>query len=192
MQSIAEALKIMFKPHVFFVALVVFAWASYLQAGQLSASLKPQIELLPHCIINDQWYSQLATGLDYGNLDFGEHAASFTGSLNATLSNANQNKIKIQCSNNAAVTLIFGAGLHDQQVPSNSKSTYFHALNSGSDYIAYNLLYGADKHLLHPLESIQFVGGATFEVDLYAQAYLSGQRISAGEYSDTIAITIEF
>lgn len=170
----------------------ILGLAQQLQAGQLGAVLKPQIELQAACIVNNQLYLQGATAIDFGSLDFGEQRASASGVIETSLSNAQHNAIQIQCSDNAEVNITFGAGLNDGHVPSAANNNYFHALSNGQDFVAYNLLDAEDKSIIHPQQRISRSAATALVINLYAQAFLTGLPISTGHYQDTIAITIEF
>jgi spore coat protein U-like protein len=175
-------------------SIFVFALFCTLQlhAGELNAVLNTQIELLAACLINDQTYLDPTTGLDFGQIDFGEISASSTGTMDAVLSNQSLSSIKIQCSGLSTVNISFGAGLHDDHVPAALQNRYFHALSNGTDYVAYNLIYGDERQVLRPEQSISLSGGTTLEIKLYGQAILDAQRISTGLYRDAVPVTIEF
>ena len=182
----------MYRLRAVYTALALLSLAAQSYAGQISAQLKPQIELQAACMVNQQMYLQGATAAHFGDLDFGEHSASFSGVIETSLSGTQQNAIQIQCSDHAEVNVTFGAGLHDANVPTDAKSNYFHALSNGQDYVAYNLLNADDKSVIRAQQRISSSGATGLLIYLYAQAYLSGHRISTGQYRDTIAISIEF
>ena len=175
-----------------YTALALLSLAAQLHAGQLAAQLKPQIELQAACIVNNQMYLDGASAAHFGDLDFGEHSASFSGVIETALSGTQQNAIHIQCSDNAEVNVTLGAGQHDANVPTDAKSTYLHALSNGQDYVAYNLLNGDDHSIIGAQQRISHSGATALLIHLYAQASLSGHRISTGQYRDTITISIEF
>ncbi len=160
--------------------------------ADLQVKLNTQIELLPSCRVNDQQYIQGSTGLNFGELNFGNVSANFKGILDTTLSNGSYSLIKIQCNGSAAIKLIFGSGENDNKIPNNMQENYFRALSNGEHYIAYNLLYGADRKKLKPNDVLTFNTDQDINVDLYGKAILQDQVISNGRYRDIIRISIEF
>lgn len=162
-------------------------------AGELTAYMNMQIELKPSCEVNGQRYSEDVSGLDFGTLDFGEAAANQSGTLNTSLTNIHGNRINIRCSGSNDFKVIFGAGKHDGRVPANQQANYFRAMSNGTDYVAYNLLYGPNRIVQKPQSSRSFASNNTQHgLELHAQAILAGNNVASGEYSDSITIMIEF
>lgn len=162
-------------------------------AGELTAYMNMQIDLKPSCEVNGKRYSGDVSGLDFGTLDFGEAAANQGGTVNTSLTNNHGNRINIRCSGTNNFKVIFGAGKHDGRVPANQQANYFRAMSNGNSYVAYNLLYGPNKTVQKPQSSVSLASNNTqHAVELYAQATLAGNNVTSGEYSDSIAITIEF
>lgn len=167
--------------------------SSYSLAADLNVSLQMQIELLPSCVVNRQYYNAGSSGVDFGRLDFGEVAAYQSITLNTSLINQNDNRISIQCSGVGDFKMLFGAGKNDNKVPVKQQGKFFRAMSNGRDYVAYNLLFGPNKLVQKPQSSVFLPSNNTqHSIELYAEAILDGKRITAGEYSDMISITIEF
>lgn len=162
-------------------------------AGQLAATLTTQLELLPSCVINGQDVEQGSVGLQLGQLDFGETTAAFHGIIQTKLTHGSSSGLTIQCSGNSPIKITFAAGQHDQKVPVAFAQNYFRAVSNGTDYLAYNLLYGSNAQVLQPNESIILNNnGQTYILDLSGQVINNGQAVSRGSYSDIIPIIIEF
>ncbi|EPG40838.1 spore coat protein U domain-containing protein [Acinetobacter colistiniresistens] len=167
--------------------------SSSVWAGQLAAKLNTQIELLPSCVVNNQTVQNGTTSLNFGQLDFGETTASFNGVINTNLSNGTSSGLKIQCSGNSSIKVTFGAGQHDNKVPAAFVANYFRAVSNGKDFLAYNLLYGTNKQILGPNQSITLNNnGQVQTLDIFGQTVNNGQPVSLGHYTDTIPVTIEF
>lgn len=173
--------------------LILLSFATHSFAAELNVSLNTQIELLPSCAVDQQYYDAGVSGLDFGQLDFGEVAAYQSITINTSLTNSNGNRISIRCSGSGHIKMLFGAGENDNQVPTKQQGNYFRAMSNGRDYVAYNLLFGPNKLVQKPQSSVYLPSNnVQYSIELYAQAVLGGNRITTGEYSDTIAITIEF
>lgn len=162
-------------------------------AGQLSATLTTQLELLPACVINGQNVGQGSAGLQLGQLDFGSTTAAFHGIIQTKLTHGSSSGLSIQCSGYSPIKITFAAGQYDHKVPAAFAQNYFRALSNGKDYLAYNLLYGSNSQVLQPNESITLNNnGQTYILDLSGQVINNGQAVSRGSYSDIIPIVIEF
>ncbi|WP_038344987.1 spore coat protein U domain-containing protein [Acinetobacter sp. A47] len=183
--------------HCFIRSLIFFILGFYslpVFSGQQSFLLKTQIELLPSCLINDQKVISDQV-FNFGQINFGEVAASFNGVIEGQLHqvNAPGSGIKIWCSSHAPVKLTFDGGRHRQNIPSDFAANYFRALSNGKDYLAYNLLYGAKKQVLKSSEIITIPNdGKVFDLELSGQVTNNGHPVSIGQYTDTVSILIEF
>ncbi|WP_224992572.1 spore coat protein U domain-containing protein [Acinetobacter pittii] len=163
-------------------------------SGQQTVFLKTQIELLPSCLINDQKNTSDRV-LSFGQINFGEVRASFSGVVDGQLHqlNARNSGIKILCSSRAPVKVIFDGGKHTQNIPADFVSQYFRALSNGKDYLAYNLLYGTKKQVIKSNEIITIPNdGKVFNLELSGQVINNGKPVSLGQYTDTVSILIEF
>lgn len=183
--------------HLFFKQCVGFLTcgfiATFVHAGQLGAKLKLQIELESSCQVNNQTVSTGARGLNLGQLDFGETMASFNHVIETGLTNASGSGLTIQCLNNSPIKITFGNGQNDGQVPLSFRTNYFRAMSNGTDYLAYNILYGSNRDELRPNQFITLNNnGQPQTLDLIGQTVNNGQPVSLGHYTDTIPITIEF
>lgn len=176
------------------IAAFILLNVMHARADVLEVKLNTQIELLPSCVINDQQYLDGAKGLNLGMLNFGKFPASYNGILEASLSSGLRNSINIRCNGTLnGISIIFGAGKNDSNVPDSVKDTYFRALSNGSYYIAYNLIYGLSKQVLKPQDKLPFQNkNEIVNIDLYGKATLSDPAISTGIYTDVIPVVIEF
>lgn len=162
-------------------------------AGEIEAKLSTQIELLPSCSINDQIVEGNNANLNFGSVDFGEVTSAFSGILDASLINNGNSGFQIQCSGISTVKIIFGAGNNDNNVPSSFSQNYYHALTNGTDFVAYNLLYGLNKQVIKANDTFVLDDMSVKKnIDIFGQAINDGSRISKGEYKDIVPITIEF
>jgi spore coat protein U-like protein len=162
-------------------------------AGQLNAKLNLQIELESSCQINNQVVSDGTNGLSFGQLDFGETTASFNHLIETNLSNGSSSGLTIQCLSNSPLKITFGAGQYDSQVPAAFRANYFRALSNGTDYLAYNILYGSAREVLRPNQIITLTNsGQSQTLNFMGQTVNNGQTVSVGQYTDTIPIIIEF
>jgi len=168
-------------------------FVSSINAGEIGAKLITQIELLPSCSINDQVIEGNTENLNFGNIDFGEVSSAFSGVLDASLINNGNAGFQIQCAGISTVKIIFGAGNNDSNVPPSFSQNYHHALSNGTDFVAYNLLYGLNKQVIKSNE-IFVLNDVNIKknIDIFGQAINDGSRISKGEYRDIVPITIEF
>jgi len=163
-------------------------------SGQQSLLLKTQIELLPSCLINEQKVVSDRI-FNFGQINFGEVVASFNGVIDGQLHQvgARNAGIKILCSSNAPIKVIFDAGKHPQNIPSDFAANYFRALSNGNDYLAYNLLYGTKKQVLKSSDVIIIPNdGKAFDLEISGQVINNGKPVSIGQYTDTVSILIEF
>lgn len=162
-------------------------------AGQLAAKLNTQVVLVPSCMINNQSVNNQSASLNLGQLDFGETTANFNGVIETNLTNGSSSGLVIQCSGNSTIRMTFGAGQHDNNVPSAFVGNYFRAVSNGKDYIAYNLLYGQNNQVMRPNETLSLTNnGQAQSLRLIGQAVNNGRVVSLGSYTDLIPVTIEF
>lgn len=167
--------------------------SSFTSAGQLAAKLNVQLELEPACKINNQTVNNETNGLNFGQLDFGETTAAFNQVIETSLSNASTSGLTIQCPGNSPIKITFGAGQNDTKVPEPFSTNYFRAITNGTDFLAYNLLYGTAKEVLKPNQTITLTNnGQPQTFNLMGQTVNNGRSVSLGQYTDTIPITIEF
>ncbi|WP_151812378.1 spore coat protein U domain-containing protein [Acinetobacter bereziniae] len=183
--------------HLFFKQCIGFLTCgfvvSFVHAGQLGAKLNLQIELESSCQINNQPVSNGTNGVSLGQFDFGQTTASFNHVIETSLTNGATSGLTIQCLSNSPLKITFGAGQYDSKVPSTFQANYFRALSNGTDYLAYNIVYGSARQVLRPNQVITLSNsGQSQTLDLKAQAVNNGQSVSVGHYTDTIPITIEF
>ena len=168
-------------------------FSSLCSAGQLAAKLNIQLELEPSCKINNQSVNNETTGLNFGQLDFGETTAAFNRVIETSLSNASASGLTIQCPGNSPIKVTFGAGQNDSKVPAPFSANYFRAISNGTDFLAYNILYGTAREVLKPNQSITLTNnGQPQRLNLIGQTVNNGRPVSLGQYTDTIPITIEF
>jgi spore coat protein U-like protein len=174
--------------------LLVYSFISSVNAaGQLSAKLNLQLELQSSCKINNQSVDDGTNALNFGQLDFGDVGASFNHVLQTSLSNGSTSGLTIQCPENLPIKITFGAGLHDHLVPASFSANYFHAVSNGTDFLAYNLLYGSNFEVLRPNQSVILNNNGQLQtLSLAGRTVNNGQPVSLGQYVDTIPITIEF
>ncbi|MCX5468623.1 spore coat protein U domain-containing protein [Acinetobacter nematophilus] len=162
-------------------------------AGQMSAKLNLQLELESSCNINNQPIDDGTNGLNFGQLNFGEVSASFNHVLETSLSNGSTAGLTIQCPENLPIRITFGAGLHDNHVPAPFNTNYFHAVSNGTDFLAYNILYGSGFEILRPNQSVTLNNNGQLQtLNLTGRTVNNGRAVSLGQYTDTIPITIEF
>lgn len=175
-------------------AVVIILCCGNTISAELQAKLNTQIELLASCMVNDRQYASGATGLNFGTINFGKIAASYNGTVEASLNNGINSSIKIQCNSTLnSIKIIFGAGENDNNVPEQAKTTHFRALRNGDHYIAYNLAYSASKKILKPLDQLSFLNDSQIlNIDLYGQVVFADQSIAIGIYRDVIPVIIEF
>lgn len=177
----------------FLIGLTYCFVSSAALAGQQTAKLNMQIELLPSCVVNNQIVQDGLAGLNFGQLDFGETTATFNGVINTNLSNGVSSGLTIQCSGSSSTKITFGTGQYDNKVPSAFATNYFRAVSNGQDFLAYNLLYGVNREVLPPNKSITLVNNGQAQIlNLMGQIINNGRAVSLGNYNDTIPVTIEF
>ena len=168
-------------------------FSSLCSAGQLAAKLNIQLELEPSCKINNQSVNNETTGLNFGQLDFGETTAAFNRVIETSLSNASASGLTIQCPGNSPIKVTFGAGQNDSKVPAPFSANYFRAISNGTDFLAYNILYGTAREALKPNQTITLTNnGQPQTLNIIGQTVNNGRSVSLGQYTDTIPITIEF
>ncbi|MDX8164387.1 spore coat protein U domain-containing protein [Acinetobacter pittii] len=162
-------------------------------AGQIGAKLTSQIELLPSCSINNKIVENNTANLNFGTMDFGDTTTGFNGVLESSLMNNGNSGLQIECAGISTVKITFGAGRNDTQVPASFSQNYYHALSNGRDFVAYNLLYGLSKQVIKA-NDVFILNDMNIKknIDIFGQATHDGSRISKGEYTDIVPITIEF
>lgn len=175
------------------IFIISYFLISSLNAGGIGAKLTNQIELLPSCSINNKVVENNATNLNFGTVDFGETSNGFNGVIDASLVNNGNSGLQIQCAGISTVKIIFGSGNNDSKVPTPFSQNYYHALSNGRDFVAYNLLYGLNKQVIRANDAFILNDMNTKKnIDIFGQAIHDGGRISKGEYTDIVPITIEF
>jgi spore coat protein U-like protein len=166
---------------------------SKVSAAELGAKLNTQIELLPSCSINNKPIADGTTNINLGEINFGDVNASFNNTIEAVLMGDAGAGIQIRCSGSSVVKLIFGSGQNDGKVPTSFAGNYYHALTNGADYLAYNLLYGVDQAVIKPNDSFVLNNVDQNQViQVFGRVINNGTRVSMGNYSDVIPVTIEF
>lgn len=176
-----------------FALLVCSFVLSFANAGYLVANLDVQLELEPSCMINNQNVNNGTSGLNFGQLDFGDTRAAFNQVIETSLSNASTSGLTIQCPGNSPIKITFGAGQNDSKVPVPFGTNYFRAISNGTDFLAYNILYGTAREVLRPNQTITLTNnGQPQTLNLMGQTVNNGRSVSLGQYTDTIPITIEF
>jgi len=175
------------------IFIISYFLISSLNAGGIGAKLTNQIELLPSCSINNKVVENNTTNLNFGTVDFGETSTGFNGVIDASLVNNGNSGLQIQCAGIPTVKIIFGSGNNDSKVPTSFSQNYYHALSNGRDFVAYNLLYGLNKQVIRANDAFILNDMNTKKnIDIFGQAIHDGGRISKGEYTDIVPITIEF
>ncbi|MGE8531072.1 MAG: spore coat protein U domain-containing protein, partial [Acinetobacter guillouiae] len=158
--------------------------SSLTSAGQLSAKLNLQLELQPSCKINNQSVNNGTNGLNFGQLNFGETTAAFNRVIETNLSNASTSGVTIQCPGNAPIKITFGAGKNDSKVPASFGANYFRAISNGTDFLAYNILYGTAREALRPNQIITLTNnGQPQTLNLMGQTVNNGRSVSLGQYT---------
>ncbi|KHF78797.1 CsuA [Acinetobacter sp. neg1] len=162
-------------------------------ANDLAVKLNTQIELLPSCTINNNIVSNKDSGLNLGEINFGEVRASFNKVLESSLLSNGGAGFKIKCSGIESVKISFGSGLNDGNVPLEYSDNYYHALTNGIDYLAYNLLYGIDRKVVKT-NKFYILNNISQEqtVNIFGRVVNNGTPKSVGSYKDTIPVSIEF
>lgn len=162
-------------------------------AASQTATLTTRIELLPACKINDKIVNNGNSLESVGQLNFGRTRSGFSGIIETSLSGAGVSGLTIQCLVNTPIKITFGAGQNDSKVPQSFNGNYYRAVSNGTDYVAYNLLYGPNKNIVKPNESLTLQNnGQTHILNLSGRAINDGRAISQGNYTDIIPVTIEF
>lgn len=166
---------------------------SSVSAGEIGAKLNTQIELLPSCSINNKVVENNTANLNLGTIDFGETTTAFNGILEASLVNGGNSGLQIECAGISTVKITFGSGNNDSKVPALFSQNYYHALSNGRDFVAYNLLYGLNKQVIKA-NDVFILNDMNIKknIDIFGQATHDSSRISKGEYTDIVPITIEF
>ncbi|MDR2249411.1 spore coat protein U domain-containing protein [Acinetobacter sp.] len=173
--------------------ILLYFLISSTNAREIGAKLNTQIELLPSCSINNKVVENNATNLNLGTVDFGENTTSFNGILEASLVDGGNSGLQIECVGISTLKITFGSGNNDSNVPASFSQNYYHALSNGRDFIAYNLLYGLSKQVIKANDIFILNDMNTKKnIDIFGQATHDGSRISNGEYTDIVPITIEF
>ncbi len=162
-------------------------------ANDLGVKLTTQIELLPSCVINNIVISNSNSGLNLGEINFGEVRASFNKVLESSLISNSGTGFKIKCSGIDSVKISFGSGLNDGNVPLEYADNYYHALTNGIDYLAYNLLYGIDRKVVKVNEYYILKNiNQEQNVNVFGRVVNNGTPKSVGSYKDTVSVSIEF
>ena len=166
---------------------------SKIDAGELGAKLNTQIELLPSCSINNNSIVNEESKLNFGEINFGEATASFNGTIESSLINSDGVGLKIQCAGMASVKVKIGSGQNGNKIPIAFSGEYYYALSNGKDFLAYNLLFGADRVVIKPNDSFTLKNTSQVqEIYIFGRVVNNGYAVSTGNYIDLVSIVVEF
>ncbi|NVN43786.1 spore coat protein U domain-containing protein [Asaia siamensis] len=162
--------------------------ASHAQTS-MTGTIKVSMNLTAACSIGD---TILASGANFGNLDFGSDTTLFE-TKDAQVLSGNAGGISMTCSPGISPQLTVTGGSHD--MPQNSGG-YLHALANGVNTIPYNLYLDAGRStVLQNGTPVPLVAASTtYTANIYGRVFGGKQAsaLPAGEYSDTINVTLSF
>ena len=176
---------------LFTIIYVFSSVRSYAETGTIRLNTK--IEFFESCLINNQGVDKNANNTSFGELNFGNYSATFDGSQQTQLTSNNGAGLTIRCEQGISPRIKFGPGLHDRSVPEAFASQYFRAVSNGQDYIAYNIILASSNEVLSPNKTINLNrNGEAQTLNIIGEVVNNGRTVSAGQYTDTIAVTLEF
>lgn len=156
-------------------------------AQSVTGSVDASITLDSACEVNG---STATTGVDFGDLAFGNHSSLFV-SADAEVVSAG-NGISVQCTPGTDVTLTFDGGLHAADA---NAALGLRAMEhtGGASHVTYNLYGTAARDT--PLAvggSLNLTADGTEQVvEVFGRAF-GEEGLAAGGYSDTIGVTLTF
>lgn len=178
-------------------AVAAFGLPLAAQAQSLSGTLNARLMLTSGCVIYGS--AGTTTGANFGTLDFGSRAATFTGSVIAIAmgSEGGAGTTQVVCSPEiAGIAISVDAGLHAGMGAANGVGT--RAMSNGAAFIPYDVFQD-------PGHTIPFVSGAAsgslsvpitglpFALPIYGMATKTNPiALPSGLYSDQLQITLTF
>lgn len=153
-------------------------------AGTVTGQIGVTLTLDSGCIVNGTGGTNGAVDLNFGTLDFGSQPIHFT-QVDSMLTGSAGAGISVQCSAGNFPVLTFGSGLND--------TASGRHLASGSSLVEYRLYSDAGhaSELTIGTAIPLLADGTVQQVDVFARA-LGASGLTAGLYTDTIAITLDF
>lgn len=174
---------------------LVFSFIQPAAAQQVSGTLQAELTLTRACSING---SAAASGVDFGTLDFGTHPGTFVGVLTAQ-ANTGAVATQVLCSADVTdITIIVGPGLHAGEGASVGAGSRAMRLGATSAYVPYEVYANAGFATPYPTDGTGVpvaitTAGAPFALPVYGRVNkTSPDALPAGQYVDTLTITLEF
>jgi len=161
-------------------------------AEQVSGRINVLLTLTNGCVINSVGGTDGASGLEFGTINFGSLPVHFSR-VDAALIGSVGSGISVQCSNgNDSPKLTFDSGLH--------ANLGIRQMTNGLTSLAYRLykdaINGTEITTSGGGNSISLgVGGISQTVKIFARAENDAAGtgyLTAGLYSDTIGVTLDF
>lgn len=153
-------------------------------AQTVTGTIDSTITLTSACEVNG---STGTTAVDFGTLDFGSHTSLFTEAT-AQVDGNGSGAIAIQCTPGSGATLTFLAGLNDDEVAGSTR-----AMTNGTLFVPYDIYSDpAFATVLDNGSTVPVTADGTVQiVNVYGRA-LGNAGLTAGTYTDTIAVTLTF
>jgi spore coat protein U-like protein len=164
-------------------------------AQQITGTLAADLTLTRACVING---SGTVVGVNFGLLSFGTQPATFVGPLTAQ-ANTSGSATQVLCSADVtAINVIVGSGLHAGQGAAVGDGPRALRLGATASYVPYEVYATAGFASPYPTTStgvsvnISPVG-APFALPIYGRINkTSPNALAAGQYVDTLTVTVEF
>lgn len=164
--------------------------------GTLSGTLAASLDLVSSCVISGD---TATSGANFGTLDFGSHAATFSGVLTAQAAGGagGPGATQILCSPDVTgITVTVSAGVNPGEgtlIGSGAR-----ALAQASNFVPYDVYADSGHSTVYPSNGTSVpvnvpTPGTPFDLPVYGRINkTSPNALAIGAYSDTLTVTIEF
>ena len=175
--------------------LAMILGSSAASAQQISGTLGAELTLTRACAING---STVATGVNFGTLDFGTHPAIFTGVLTAQ-ANTGLSATQILCSADVtSLSVTIDSGLHAGQGSTIGDGPRALRLGATTGYVPYEVYSTSGFTTPYPTNATGIPitispVGVPFALPVYGRINkTSATGLTAGSYVDTLTVVIDF
>ena len=174
---------------------LIFAAACSLPAvaqAQITGNIQAKIILGAGCTIDNVSIADGTTGFDFGDLDFGTHPTNFDYA--DTSLNGSTSGFEVHCSADYEPELTFNGGLYSAAATSSSFPGSRAMKSTTNKYVTYDLYLGTQTSGT-PIDTSAIALNPDGDPELVlisGRAYGpgTGSPFDAGEYTDTIQVTL--
>jgi spore coat protein U-like protein len=149
-----------------------------------TATFAVSAQIVPGCTLIG---SQQTSGINFGTLNFGSHAATTSGQVGAFVTGGSA--LQLDCTPGIQLNVSIDGGLH----ASNSGTQRNLVRNSGTGAIVYSLYTTPAATTAIPVGqsvAVTVPSSGVIDLPIYGRATLPGTGLSAGVYTDTLQVTL--